>query len=879
MPLLAISLLSAGAIAGEIVLMRLYSIVQWHHFAFMIISIALLGYGASGTFLAFTRSWLVQRFVIAWRVLALLFGVTACVGFALAQRLRFNPLAITWEPGQLALLAATYLLLFAPFFFAATAIGLALSRFGERIGGVYAADLLGAGLGALGAMLLMTALPAQYWLLAVLGAGFASAAAVAFDRFAPAWLAAGVVFVALAPRVLLEPEPPRYKGLYAALLAPDAAIVAQRDSPLGRITVVESPRVPFRAAEGLSLASPYTPPEQLGVFNDGAGPEPLMRFDGDLSDVAYLDYTTEAAPYHVRPPARVLVLGAGAGQSVLLALYHRAGSVDAAEGDPFLARLLNARFSDYMGRIYERPPVRFHVAEARAFVAAGGERYDLVHVPLSASTSGSIMSGITESYTYTTEALAAYLDRLAPGGLLAITREEENPPRVSLKLVAASADVLAGRQVVAPERHIALVCGWRTVTLLVKKEPFTPDEIARLRAFLDERSFDAGYYPGMRREEANRYNVLDAPYFYDGAIALLGDERRSFMAAYKFNLNPATDDRPHFGSFFKWTSLPEQIALHSGAGYPLAERGYLLLVATLLQALPIALLLIVAPLPFLRRRTAGGRRARTLVYFVALGLAFLFIEIAFIQRFTLFLGHPLYAVAVVLAAFLIFAGLGAAASKTVSLAAAKRTKIAPTALAAAAIAALALLSIATLPGWLGATLALPAPAKALLSVAFIAPLAFMMGLPFPLGLAALSARDPALVPWAWGVNGCASVLSPVLATLLAIHFGFAAVVGLAAALYALAAFAYGTGGEQEPRLPPDASTPPRGDEFAPHRRQAAFTAICSTRLRCRIASPFGAKQGALRSFTEEGPSPLHVRPLAGSLSVTGRQPSPCRRSR
>jgi hypothetical protein len=386
------------------------------------------------------------------------------------------------------------------------------------------------------------------------------------------------------------------------------------------------------------------------------------------------------------------------------------------------------------------------------------------------------------------------LDRLAPGGLLAITREEENPPRVSLKLIAASADALTGRRVAAPERHIALVCGWRTVTLLVKNEPFRPGEIARLRGFLDERSFDAGYYPGMRREEANRYNILDAPYFYDGATALLGDRRHSFTAAYKFNLNPATDDRPYFDSFFRWTSLPEQIALHRGAGYPLAERGYLLLVATLLQATPIALLLIVAPLPFLRRRTTGGGRARTLVYFVVLGLAFLFIEIAFIQRFTLFLGHPLYAVAVVLATFLIFAGLGAAASKTVSRAAAKRTTVAPAALAAAAIAALALVSIATLPGWLGATLALPAPAKALLSIAFIAPLAFMMGLPFPLGLAALSARDPALVPWAWGVNGCASVLSPVLATLLAIHFGFAAVVGLAAALYALAALASGTGG-------------------------------------------------------------------------------------
>lgn len=800
MPLLAISILSAGVIACELVLMRLYSIVQWHHFAFMIISIALLGYGASGTFLAFTRSWLIQRFVIAWRIFALLFGVTACVGFAVAQRLRFNPLEITWEPGQLLLLAATYLLLFAPFFFAATCIGLAFSRYGERISGVYAADLLGAGLGAQGALLLMVAMPAQYWLVAVLGAGVASAAAVAFDRYAAAWLAAGLILVALTPRVLLEPEPPQYKGLYAALLAPAAAVVSQRDSPLGRITIVESPRVPFRAAEGLSLASPYTPHEQLGVFIDGAGPEPLTRFDGDLSKVAYLDYTTEAAPYHLRPPARVLVLGAGAGQAVLLALFHGAASVEAAEGDPFLARLLNTRFTDYMGRIYERPAVRFHVAEARAFVAATGERYDLVHVPLSASTGGSIMSGITESYAFTTEAIAAYLDRLSPGGLLAITREEENPPRVSLKLVAASADALAGRRVAAPQRHIALVSGWRTVTLLVKNEPFTPGEIARLRAFLDERSFDAGYYPGMRREEANRYNILDAPYFYDGASALLGDERDNFIAAYKFNLTPATDDRPYFDSFFRWRSLPEQIAQHGGAGYPLAERGYLLVVATLLQALPIALLLIVAPLPFLGRRAAGKARARTLVYFVSLGLAFLFVEISLIQRLTLFLGHSLYAVAVVLATLLIFAGLGAAASEALSRALAKRTTLAPAALATAAVAALVLVSIATLPAVFGATLALPAGVKALLSVVLIAPLGFVMGLPFPLGLAALSPRSPALVPWAWGINGCASVLSPALAMLLAIHFGFAAVMGLAAALYGLAALAYESGGLFQRRL-------------------------------------------------------------------------------
>ncbi|MFZ5617116.1 MAG: SAM-dependent methyltransferase, partial [Pseudomonadota bacterium] len=328
--------------------------------------------------------------------------------------------------------------------------------------------------------------------------------------------------------------------------------------------------------------------------------------------------------------------------------------------------------------------------------------------------------------------------------------------------------------------------GWQTFTLLVKNEPFTPDEIARLRAFLTERSFDAGYYPGMRREEANRYNVLDAPYFFDGATALLGENPRAFMADYKFNLRPATDDRPYFDNFFKWSSLPEQLALHGESGYPLAERGYLILLATLAQALPIALLLIVAPLPFLRRRASSGR-TRALVYFAALGLAFLFIEIASIQRFALFLGHPLYAVALVLASFLIFAGLGAAASGAAARFFAKLAPVPPIMLIAAGVAELAIIYMFALPSLFDGLLAAAAWIKIAVSVALIAPLAFLMGMPFPLGLGALASREPALAPWAWGINGCASVLSPVLATLLAIHWGFSVVIALAAGLYGVAA--------------------------------------------------------------------------------------------
>ncbi len=790
---LAISIVSASAIAYEILLMRLYSIVQWHHFAFMIISIALLGYGASGTFLAFARTWLVDRFYNAWRINAVLFSISAYGGFAFAQRLGFNPFEITWEPSQLLLLSAAYVLLLVPFFFAANCIGLAFTRFGDRIGGIYAADLTGAGLGALAAVLVMMVMPAERGLNIVLGAGFFAAGIAVLNKRVLLWVGLALVVGLLAPASWVAPQLSEYKGLRAALFAPGAHVVAERHSPLGRMTVVDSPRVPFRIAPGLSFASPHIPPEQLGLFIDGEGPHAINRFDGDLSQIAHLDYTTEAAPYHAQSPGRVLILGVSAGAGVLLARYHHAPQVDAVEANPFLADLLQKQFADYSGNIFSQPPVAFHIGETRTFVAASREQYDLIHIPLSASSGGSIMGGLSETYVYTTEAFVSYLDHLTKAGILSITREVKNPPRDALKLTATAIDALTTGGNEDPAPNLVLIRGWQTYTLLVKNEPFTEGEISNLRRFMAERSFDAGYYPGMVRTSANQYNLLEAPYFYDGAIALLGPDRQRTMARYKFNLEPATDNRPYFNNFFKWSSLPEQTSAHRTSGYPLVERGYVILVATLVQATLVALVLILAPLHMLRRATGpvvNGERTRTVVYFLALGLSFLFIEIVFIQRFMLFLGHPLYAISVTLASFLIFAGAGAAASSTAFRFAKRYLRLSPMLWIVAGIAAIALCYLFILPSLFETLLPLPVPIKAIASAVLIAPLAFLMGMPFPIGLASLSERTPALVPWAWGINGCASVVSPIIASLLSIHLGFDAVIGLAIGFYVLAALAW-----------------------------------------------------------------------------------------
>ena len=336
--------------------------------------------------------------------------------------------------------------------------------------------------------------------------------------------------------------------------------------------------------------------------------------------------------------------------------------VDAVELNPQVIALVDSTFGGFSGRIYSRPPVHFHVQEARSFVARAGRQYDLIELPAQGSfgAAASGAHGLGESYVDTVEAFQGYLRRLRPGGLLTATRWVQVPPRDPLKLFATAVVALEQEGVADPGTRLAMIRGWQTATLVVKNGELSAADLAAVRDFAEARSFDLVHLPGMRAEEADRFNQLGEAYFYTGTQALLGPERDAFIARYKFDLRPATDDRPYFGDFFRWRALPEILALRSQGGAGLLEWGYLVLAATLAQAALLSAILILLPLAGRRLREAGSGRGRTAVYFLAIGLAFLFIEIAFIQRFTLFLGNPIYAVAVVLAGFLVFAGVGSA---------------------------------------------------------------------------------------------------------------------------------------------------------------------------------------------------------------------------
>lgn len=791
---LAIALISAAALAYQLLLMRWLGIAHWHPFAVVIISLALLGHGASGTALSLLRERAMLHFEWLFPASALTFAASAALCVLLARAIPFNGLELVWDLGQLGWLGALYLCLALPFFFAAACFGLAFARHGSHIPALYGADLLGAGIGAGLALALLWLAPVDVGLATagLLGASAAALVARGKPMFAiracAGLLALGLI--ALASTRALAPPVNEFKGLAKALLVRDSRIIAERHSFYGWLAVVESPRVPLRQVPGLSLRNEQEPARQLGVYADGDALSVITRRSRHSPELAYIGRTTSALPYRLLARPRVLVLGAGGGFDVLQALELGAREVHVVEPNWQLVGLVSKTYAQFAGNLYQDPRVTVHVADIRGFARASRERYDLIVLAHGGSaTAGSAgVQAVVEDYAVTVQALRDYHARLMPGGLLAITRWEKQPPRDALKLFATAAVALRADGAREPARQLAVIRGWDAGTLLLKRDAFDARAIARLRAFADEWEFDPVHYPGMRADEANNHHVLARDEAQAGAPALLSAHPQPYLDAYKFAITPASDDRPYFGNFFKWETLPELWRLRAQGAEVLLDSGYLLLLAALAQALPLAIALVLLPLLALSRRGDRGHivRWRAAVYFVCLGLAFLFIEIACLSRLTLLIGQPLLAIGVGLSGFLLFAGAGSVCAQR---------WLTQSAQPIPSLIRRAVLAIAAAIAWhlLGFFLALEIGAawspgwRAMLGMLTIAPLAFAMGLPFSLGLARLARSASAFVPWAWGLNGCASVVAAIVALLLAIEIGLTATLLVGLGLYAIAA--------------------------------------------------------------------------------------------
>lgn len=788
-------LLAAGTLLFEITLTRIFSIAQWYHLAFMAVGLALLGSGASGSLLTLLRERLVLqrgRQSPADRALILcaaLFSLTALGGYLACNLLPFDSFRLAWERAQLLYLAGYYLALTLPFLWSGLAFALLLARAPERTGRLYFANLSGSGVGALAAIGALSLLSSERGVVAaaLLGLGAALAFELAAGGRKRAWRAALIAALLLCAALLIRPWPflgvrmSPYKPLSQTLRMPDARLEGTWWNASSRVDVVDSSTI--RSAPGLSLDYLQPLPPQKGLTVDGDNLQPLTQVS--LAEADFVDYLPTALAYQLVHHPRVLIIEPGGGMDVLAALHHDAQRVVVVESNSQILHLMRGPYDDAVAGLYRHPQVELHATQGRSYMRATSERFDLIHFALAEgyrAVSWGAYS-LSENYLYTVEALADAYARLTPQGFLLLSRWLQLPPSEETRAWALTVAALERAGVPHPEDHLLALRSFQTVLILAKRSPLTEAELATVRHFAQEMSCDLIYLPGITPQEVNRYNVLPQPEYYRAFATILSpDERERFYQEHLFDVRPTTDDRPFFFHYFKLAQVPAILAGFGKAWQPFGGGGYLVLVVLLALVLAASALLILLPL-FLQPRVSPSKAgrvlwARTLVYFTALGLAYLLVEIPLLQYFILLLDQPTYAFALVLCALLLASGAGSLLGE--------RIRTAGVVWLLGPVVLLYALLLRRLPSLL---LGWPLAWRVVASFPLLAPIGVLMGFPFPAGIRRLGRAAPEAIPWAWAVNGCASVVSSILATMLAVSFGFSWVLVLAAALYVLAAAA------------------------------------------------------------------------------------------
>lgn len=764
-----IFLASLASLAFEVLLTRIFSITIWYHFAFMVISIAMLGFAASGTILALNPG-LRRLDLIGWYTLALAVAMPA--GYLLANLIAFDPFRLAWERRELLKILLTYLSLALPFFCTGLIVATAFSLENRRAGLLYGADLVGAGTGSAGILLLMGSLSPEQGIFAISLLAAAGAGLAGGGRLRAAALILGGVLLTL---LILQPafSRPRispYKGLEAALRYPGAEPLRTWQTPFARIDIFKSPAV--RYAPGLSLRYLEPLPEQIGISIDG-GEVNAVTSVAEPAALAFLGQLPAALPYALGPRREVLILDPRGGLPVLVARRHGAGRIATVESVSALERVIREELREFSGDLYDRES---RTGLGRTWLAGGTRRFDLIDITLQAAVPSAAF-GISEDYRFTVEAFREYLRHLNSTGVLSVNLFIIPPQRTELRLLATLAEALEESGVREPGAHLAVIRSWGTLTILAKRTPLTPAEATAVRNFARDRRFDLAWLSGATAEESNVHvRTRDFSYFRAFRAILSPAERGSFLDSYLFDVRPVRDEAPFFSHFLRLGRIPETFRAMGGKWQFFLEEGYIL-PAILVQAVAISALLLALPALAGTRPGAAARRG-FLPYFALLGLAYMFVEVALIQKLILPLEDPPVAVAAALAALLISSGIGSLVSQRC-----QRLTQPPAILCLALLVAICALSLPPLFAIASTWPLLPRGTFLCLLVAIPGSL---MGIPLPAGLRLLGQVDPDLIPWAWAVNGVFSVLAPLLAVMIAMAAGFRGVLLLGAAAYLLA---------------------------------------------------------------------------------------------
>lgn len=795
--ILPVFFVSCATIGWQLALMRCLLIARYHHFSFLIISCALLGFGIGGTVLSLWRSWFVEHRDTVFRWGLLCFGLSLPVCFRLGEML---PIEVYFSPVHLVSTVAWWCVFWfihgIPFLLAGMLIGLALMADNRHVHAIYAANLAGSALGALGGILLMAVIPANGLViplsLSVVVSGTLLVRGTGNTRASwyPWCLLASVIGLASAALAGTDRAFPltvdQYKPLaYVQRLEQQGS--AKKELTLhglrGRVELFSGDH--FHTL--LSLSSSESPPRMDSLIRDGFDAGSILSIH-NTEQARFLLGTLSALPYRLIEPRRVLILGAAGGISVWLARLSNAKSIVVVQPDPNIIQVLESHHS----RVLDDPRIRVVRSEPRAYLDANRTEFDIIHLAaLEGFSPGSGgIGGLQEDYLATVEGFSKCLDSLSARGMACVVRGIQDPPRDNIKIPATWIEALEARGDLRPGDHLLLARDELSQATVASRSPIGPAVIHAFRQACAKMSWDMEWFPGIRPGQTNRVHVLPGPegsnasWVHHAMTRLLSENREDFYTNWIANVRPATDDSPFFRDFFRWESVSRLRQVFGPLWPARSEMGFLLLVMAAICTALVALILLPGPILLVRRSPDSPTRTMTLLvvlYFGALGVGFMLLEMSFIQIFTRFLGDPIVAAALVLGGFLFFAGAGSLAQPYV-------TNRLPAAIliVAVTIAGIVMVDRALFPFLFEAAAGLSGPWKVVLGLCLVAPLAFLLGMPFPWGLSLTHQKAPAVVPIAWAVNGFASVVSTSVAVLLTMTYGFTALSILAASIYGLA---------------------------------------------------------------------------------------------
>ena len=788
---IGIFLVSLATLLLELSLTRVMSVALWYHFGFLVISTALLGFGTAGVVLA---SWKKLREgmdlnqTLAW--LSLLFGAVTIVSFWVLQKIPFNPFSVATDKRQLYIMPLYYITISTPFFVSGLIISLLFTRLSKNMSRLYAVDLIGA---ALGCLLIVWTMPNLGGSGSVVMA--AAVGALAAFPFSNRWsfkttsiiLAVCLgAFAFVANRYL--PITISMNKRFATLIK--AVPIFSAWNTFSYIELFErkkneAARVPARRQFVIDGGTAATGMDELseGIEN---------YFKQHPDDTSYLSVVSYL---HIPNPS-ILNIGSGAGAEVLDGLYKNAKKITCVEINPIINDVVKYKMNDFWGGLFRHPQVELVTEEGRNYINRSNQQYDVIvssHTISNAAVASGALS-LAENYVLTKEAFQEYYEHLTPQGTIFFTRPEMHMPR----LFTTAREVLAENGITDFTKHFY---AFRQPTAnknepsfngcyVMKKTPFTEEEVQRMDSLVYHlRSVVGG--------KSRSFEMLYSPY-HDGInniydTILNTANIKNVYSLYARQIAPATDDRPFFNQHMRWSSIgwksfgdvfsqdnpgAARMALENK---PIAEVTLLLI---LLQSVILAAVLILIPLfRFSREGLQFPNRWRYLTYFACLGLGFIMIEISFIQRFTLYLGQPVFTLAVIIAGLLLSTGIGSYLSGKLNInSTLLRRRYIP-----ALLVVLLVTSLLT-PLLFKLTIHWPLMVRIVLTLLLLAPMGILLGIPFPTGIKAVAEKSDAFIPWAWGVNGFFTVIGSVGAVILGMMLGFKIVILLAALVYLAALF-------------------------------------------------------------------------------------------